>query len=1082
MNRRLAPSLALLASLFAVALLLAASAQAATPAPRWEVSTRAIPTNFTAPETAGDDAYAIYVKNVGNAPSSGEVTITDTLPAHVTALSIQLEGGSERGAALCTTAPVRCRYPGSSGLPAIQPGLRLEMIVHLRVGSTASGLLTNSVAVTGGGAPDAIAVSTNQVSPSPAPFGIQDFAMPVLGEDGTPFTQAGGHPYELSTTIDFNTEFAPNGEPGTGQGTGQWRPSQQPDNVFADLPPGLIGNPRAVPPCSLAQFHAGECPLDSQVGTGILLITFFRSFGGPFYDTVGAQMFNLKAQPGVAGELGLHTTGGPSYILLASVLPDGEYALRVASEGNPVVFLLSASLTTWGVPADPVHDPERGRFCSSRLQCTERTGGQPSDAQPPRPFLTMPTECTGEPLTATAEADSWDNRGAYVTATTTIPALGGCNQLQFGPKIKARPTTTAADSPSGLDFELEVPQDEEPRSTATAELREATVTLPQGLTVNPSSAAGLGACSEAQLNLKGAGAAQCPDASKLGSVAVESPLVDHPLPGAVYLAEPFENPFHSLIALYIAIDDPQTGVVIKLAGKVGMDPQTGRLTTSFEESPQLPFERLKLSLFNGALGALRTPPTCGTYTTTSALTPYSAPESGPPAEPKDEFETTKSAQGGACPASQPNAPVFHAGTENTQAGAFSPFSLKLVREDGSQELAKIDTTLPPGLIGKLAGISECSDAQLAAAAASGHTGKAEQAAPSCPLNSEVGSVDVAAGAGPTPYYTSGKAYLAGPYKGAPLSLAIITPAVAGPFDLGTVVVRSALYVDPFTAQIHAVSDEIPHILQGIPLDVRSVTLKMNRPNFTLNPTNCNELGFSGAATSLLGQSAPLAQRFQVGGCSALPFKPKLKLSLKGGTKRNQNPALTATLTMPPGGANIASAQVTLPHSAFLDQAHIGTVCTRVQFAAHACPAASVYGKAIAYSPLLDQPLSGPVYLRSSSNKLPDLVADLNGQIEVTLDGKVDTGKGGGIRNTFTAVPDAPVSKFVLSMQGGKKGLLVNSENICSKPQKALAHFVGQNGKVDNFSPTIANSCGKKGKKKGKGKQHHKASRVGTSHR
>jgi hypothetical protein len=383
-------------------------------------------------------------------------------------------------------------------------------------------------------------------------------------------------------------------------------------------------------------------------------------------------------------------------------------------------------------------------------------------------------------------------------------------------------------------------------------------------------------------------------------------------------------------------------------------------------------------------------------------------------------------------------------------------------------------------------VGECSEAQLAAAAAPSRSGTEEQAAPSCPASTEVGTVDVGAGAGPTPLYVTGHAYLAGPYKGAPLSLAIITPAVAGPFDLGTVVVRTALYVDPFTAQIHAVSDEIPHILEGIPLDVRSITLQMNRPNFTLNPTNCNELGFTGAATSLLGNVAPLAQRFQVGGCSALKFKPSLKLSLKGSTKRTGHPALKAVLTAKPGEANIHSAQVTLPHSAFLEQAHIRTICTNVQFNANQCPAGSIYGRARAITPLLDKPLEGNVYLRSSSHQLPDLVANLDGQIHVVLDGKVDS-INARLRNTFEAVPDAPVSKFILEMQGGKKGLIVNSENLCSPQAKthAIVAFTGQNGKTYNTEPTVANSCKKKGKgKHGKGHKHHKSAshRLGTTHR
>ena len=463
------------------------------------------------------------------------------------------------------------------------------------------------------------------------------------------------------------------------------------------------------------------------------------------------------------------------------------------------------------------------------------------------------------------------------------------------------------------------------------------------------------------------------------------------------------------------------------------------------------------------------------------MVPWSTPE-GADAHPTDSYETTLGAGGGACSASEaaaPNHPSFTAGTAAPQAGAYSPFLLKLSREDGTQRLTGLDTTLPAGLTGRLTGISYCSEAQIAQAKSreAPNMGAVEQQSPSCPAASEVGSVTVGAGAGITPLYVSGHAYLAGPYKGAPLSLAIITPAVAGPFDLGAVVVRTALQVNPETARIHAVSDPLPSIIQGVPLDIRSIAVRLDRPSFTLNPTSCDPMAITGSAPTLPGQSAALTSPFQVGGCSALKFAPKIAISLKGGTKRHRFPALKAVLTYPSKGAyaNIASAQVTLPHSAFLEQGHIGTVCTRVQFAANSCPKASIYGKAKALTPLLDKPLEGPVYLRSSSHELPDLVAALNGQVDVVLAGRVDTGKGGGIRNTFEAVPDAPVSKFTLEMQGGKKGLLVNSENICRKPQKASVSFTAQNGKALALTPTIGNDCGKKAKKKKKKQGHKKGS-------
>jgi len=461
------------------------------------------------------------------------------------------------------------------------------------------------------------------------------------------------------------------------------------------------------------------------------------------------------------------------------------------------------------------------------------------------------------------------------------------------------------------------------------------------------------------------------------------------------------------------------------------------------------------------------------------MTPWSSPE-GADATPGDSFELTQGAGGAPCAASEPqlpNKPNFEAGTLQPKAGIYSPFVLHLARQDGSQELKAIDTTLPEGLIGKLAGISECSDAQIAQATSRNKLGDGalEKASPSCPLSSEVGVVNVGAGAGPDPYYVQGHAYLAGPYKGAPLSLEIITPAVAGPYDLGTVAVRTALYVNSETAQIHAVSDEVPHILQGIPLDVRAINLSMNRNQFTLNPTSCEKKIVLGTAFSVLNQPASLSSPFQVGECKELGFKPKLSINLKGDTKRSGNPALKATLTYPKGAyANIASASVALPHSEFLDQAHIKTICTRVQFAegntpGEKCPAGSIYGFAKAITPLLDQPLEGPVYLRSSSHPLPDLVAALNGQIQVVLDGTIDSHKG-GIRNRFEAVPDAPVSKFTLTMQGGKKGLLENSTNLCRSTNRATVAFTAQNGKTSDYQPVVTNSCKKGAKAKKKHKQ------------
>jgi hypothetical protein len=611
--------------------------------------------------------------------------------------------------------------------------------------------------------------------------------------------------------------------------------------------------------------------------------------------------------------------------------------------------------------------------------------------------------------------------------------------------------------------------------SSTAHLRDAIVTLPEGLTVNPSSADVLDACSLEQVGMSKSGVANgqdvtCPDASILGKATVDSPPINHPLPATIYLARQDENPFGSLLAMYLVIDDPASGLLIKLPGKIDPDPKTGRLTVSFRENPQTPVEDLEMHFFPGPHAALKTPETCGLQTVTSEMVPWSAPE-GETKKPTSSFSLTGGPDGGACPpsgAEAANKPSFIAGTADPTAKAFSPFSLKISRGDGTQQLRGIDTTLPPGLLAKLAGATNCSELDIYKAEQRA-SGKAEQASPSCPASSKVGTVTVGSGAGPAPIYVSADAYLAGPYKGAPISLVVIAPAVAGPFDLGNVVVRNALHVDPITAQVRAVSDPFPTILKGIPLDLRSIALKIDRPNFTFNPTSCEPMAVKGSATSVFNQDAGLSSYFQADECGALGFKPKLRLALKGRTGRRAHPSLRATLTARPGDANVARAQVKLPKAAFLDNAHIGDVCTRVQFAAQACPASSIYGRAEATSPLVDYPVAGPVYLRSSDHKLPDLVADLRGPdrqpIEVTLAGKVDAVHG-ALRNTFEAVPDVPVTKFRLILFGGKKGLIVMSEGFCAHP-RASVKFTGQNGLRADSTPKVFGKCGAHGKKKRK---------------
>ena len=511
-------------------------------------------------------------------------------------------------------------------------------------------------------------------------------------------------------------------------------------------------------------------------------------------------------------------------------------------------------------------------------------------------------------------------------------------------------------------------------------------------------------------------------------------------------------------------------MVIKLAGHVQADPDSGRLTATFDDNPQLPFSEFKLNFFGGATGALRTPDTCGDYSTTSELTPWSSSTSTPVTPPDDTYSIDQGPSGDCpAPADQSNSPSFDAGTVVPTAGTFSPFVLHLGRDDGTQQFSQVTLSPPAGLVAKLAGTPACSEAGIAQAQArtASGDGALEQSDPSCPAASKVGTVDVAAGAGPSPYWVKGNVYLAGPYKGAPLSFVIITPAVAGPFDLGVVLTRVATAIDPTTAQITATADPIPDHLtvdgDGFPLDVRSVQMKLDKPDFTLNGTSCDPSSISGSLLSTLGQTASLSQPFQLAECANLGFKPSLALRLRGGHFRNGHPAFTSVLSARSGDANIGRAQVTLPPTMQLDQSHIQAPCTRPQFAAGQCPDASVIGSVTATSPLLDYDLTGPVYLRTGNNPLPDIVLALHGPasqpIEIDQVGKIDT-VNARLRTTFEGVPDAPLSKAVISLVGGCKGLLVNNTNLCKKINRASVQLDGHNNATADSTPKVAVKCPK----------------------
>jgi hypothetical protein len=880
-----------------------------------------------------------------------------------------------------------------------------------------------------------------------AAFEVTGFGGGALEADGEPATKAGGHFDSYVTKLTVSSETGDLGLPVPTEG-GMKR-------VAVDLPLGFTGNPLAVTTCTIGLLLDEECGGESQVGMAFLKV---NGLPNPAFGAI----YSVAPAPGAAATFAFRA-GGVMTVLNASIRPEDNGLRVVGNYLSQGLGVIGSEIIFWGMPSDPVHDPER--WC-------QRTKGCGSTG-PEVPLFTSPTNCAG-PMTTRATVESWRGsvaRAEYVSrfADESPVVLEDCESVPFEPQMKIVPTSSEADSPTGLEVDLSIPQAGllNKFATASAHLKRVEVTLPEGMAVNPSSADGLGGCSPRQIELGGPDPAACPPNSKIGAVELTTPLLEKTLYGSVYVAAQGDNPFGSLIALYIAIEDPKTGIVVKLPGKVSPDPGSGRLTASFDQAPQLPFEDLHVELFAGPRASLINPPDCGSYSASAALTPWSAadPDSPTAAEvvtSATPFQISSGPGGSACPAGAFD-PRLQAGVTNPIAGDHSPFVLSVSRADGTQRLTSITADLPPGLVGKLAGIAYCPDATLAAIPGGEGTGAAQLAAPSCPAASEIGRVTVGAGAGPSPVFVrTGRAYLAGPYKGSPLSVAFVTPALAGPFDLGNVVVRAALQVNPVTAEVSAVSDPLPTILHGIPLDIRYVEVGLDRHEFILNPTSCDPMSVAATIGSLSGQHASPSSRFQVAGCERLAFEPRLNLSLKGKTNRGAYQRLRAELKAKKGQANIGRAAVTMPPSIFLAQEHIRTICTRVQWSADACPKGSIYGKARAFTPLLDEPLEGNVYLRANggARELPDLVADLRGQIRIELVGYIDSANG-GIRTRFQNVPDAPVSKFVLEMKGGKKSLLTSNRNLCGSANRATVKMDGHNGKTHDFKPKLKVTCGKK---------------------
>jgi hypothetical protein len=1028
-------------------------AMAATPRPVWKIDAMA---NTTVAPGATATVF-VEVRNVGDAAldsSVAPIRMVGTLPAGLSLSSVS----SDWDCSSVTPPTFTCVFNGQ--IPQIDPGnTALNSIkafeIQLNVGST-TGVLTPEFLVKGGGASAAVGAAPMTVTTAEPEFGIAAFDASVTDAAGAPFSQAGGHPFAASTSIDFNTYRDPIFF------RGNLRPVEGVKDITVDLPPGFFGDPSGVAQCTLAQLSNAfgievrqQCAAASQVG-----VLFVRQIG-PQLATGPIPVFNMVPPPDAPARLGFNYAGAV-VTLDVTVRTGSDYGLtahlRNVSEG---LALAGSTLTLWGVPADPVHD--RDRACPGRPPAAAGNGPLCPSSAPLEAFLRNPTSCPdpGVGLATTLRIDSWVDPGDVKEMTLFShrplgypfpqnrwgPELGptGCAAVPFDPTFEATPATTAAGRPTGYSFDLTLPQTDDPVSIGQSDLRKTVVTMPLGVHFSTSATAGLSACSPTQFELHSDAAPSCPPGSKLGSVTIKTPALPDPLEGSIYLASQNNNPFNTLIAFYIVARG--SGVLIKQAGKVELDPFTGQVTTTVDDTPQAPFSSLHLEFTDGDRAALVNPTACGTYTTHAQPTSWS----GKVVELDSPFTVTKDGRGQPCPGVK-FSPGFSAGTESSTAGTSSPFHVQVTRDDDDEDIAGLRVHVPGGLLGRIA------DVPVLCSSADANAGR-------CPESSRIASVTAGAGAGPTPFYiTDGRAYLTGPYKGAPFGLSIVVPAKAGPFDLGNVVVRSAIQVDKHTAEIDIVSDPLPILLQGVTLGVRDIRVATDRPGFWLNPTSCAEKHITANVTSAGGRTAQVSDRFQAVDCRGLPVRPRMRLEVgsAGHTARNATSPLTTTLTMPRGDANLRSVKVSLPTTINARLPVINRACTRAQYEARNCDGARA-GSATAITPILKDPLRGNVYFVKNGHPLPDLFIALRGQVDFDLIGRTSIPNGKRLATTFDAVPDVPVTSFKLHLVSGRQGPVGAATNLCSRrgrSAKAQLDYIGQNGKARHVEQRlIIRGCG-----------------------
>jgi hypothetical protein len=852
------------------------------------------------------------------------------------------------------------------------------------------------------------------VAPARAEFGLRSFSTTFTDAAGNAMNLAGGHP-------DMTTIFRMNEVGGAPDGTLR--------NVEIDLPPGLYGDPSVAGTCAMAELIASEgfCPPAAQVGT--VFIEFVNApsplpqwelspmFEFPIYamastsqqaTVLGADVFNTLFRVGVSPRT------GSDYSLTAKI-----------SNLNQGIINYATKLVLWGVPADPVND-------ARRFFGFDSPGASAGLA--PRPFLSLPARCAE--VRTEIRIASWQQPEIWHSGSDVAPRLSGCDGLRFEPKLDAHPQGEGAGAPASFAIDLALPQSDAVNGQATPQLRRASIALPAGLTVSPGAAAGLRSCSDEQLALGTATEPSCPPGAKIGTARIDAPVLKGELSGDILLGTPRPG---ELLRIFLVVRG--FGVLMKIPGVARPDPQSGQLTAIFEEMPQLPFESVHLEFRGGPRAVLATPASCGVYGSRAELTSWASPV---PVSIESSFPVAQT-----CGRDVEFAPLLEAGTESPRAGSYSPFVFRLLGRDGQQNIAKADVTLPAGVLARLVGVPRCDESSAASGA--------------CPAASRVGSSIVGVGRGQSPLYVPqpgrgpAPVFLAGPHAGAPYSLVVVLPTQAGPFDFGNVVVRSALFVNPVTAQLRVETDPLPQLIEGVPIVYRDIRLTLDRPHFTLNPTSCQRTDVRAALASAAGRTATASAPFRATGCGRLGFRPRLALRLSGPTHRSAHPRLGLILHPRPGDTNIGSLAITLPATEYLDTRSIRNVCSRRQYAKGSCPADSVYGHAEAWSPLLGKPLRGPVYLRESSRRLPDLVAALDGRIHLDLVGRIDS-VDARVRSTFESVPDVPLHKLTLSMRGGRRGLLVNNAGLCGTAPRALVQLEGHSGRWRQARPLVQVDC------------------------